>query len=602
MTAYARFTFPGLRYIQSGTVSLGHGTTPTGFRVTVAPQDPGEVIDQGTFALEYNDERLEFTGCRVDRARFSMNRSGQLIELTILDRRWKWGMAYTEGPDTFGRISGEYNVRNEDGTIKRKVGGDPAKAIEVSERTPQQLAELLLMAAGETVAPGSLAALPADVRPYVSWDSANPMQELERLCEALGCRVVLNPLDNLVHIHKVNQGRLLPVNWLVSYGGGASFNDSPDQVDVLTAPILWQYDLLLRAVGLDIDGLWKPIDELSYKPEGGWVDLDLFSNGGEFDDLVKRNLALRTVYRAYEVLPFNANTGTAPIELRLPGANASINVNSREQIILTSNQVATEIFDGIKHPRPNMVYGIWYMGDDAQAENSVEHIEYLPDESLTADPEVDEKARMIVQTSFSLDAERGLVMFSEPVYAESESTGDFEAATLRLRTGFYVRNEETAGMVRFRRFRKITNAANPYSLDLRHDEIKPTVLYKFSGRDFVEDDVIRNEIETDLEIEHYLDEAVARFGAANIPQSAEYGGWRFDIALDGAIQAITWTLNANGGPPTTYVDRNHDSGRSGMPYKTLRAYQKMADWERNAASTQWRAEQDRLLSRAQLES
>lgn len=581
---------------------MGHGTTPTGFRLVVAPQPAGSVIDQGTLGLEYNNERLEFPGCRVDRARFTFDRGGQLVELTIVDRRWKWGMAYTDGDLTFGRISGEYNIRREDGTIKKIVGGDPALAIEDSERTPQQLAELLLLSAGEIIAPGALAALPSDVRPYVLWDSSNPMRELESLAESLGCRVVLNPLDNLVRIHKLNQGNLLPATKIMRYGGGANFNDTPDQVDVVTAPIAWQYDLTLRAVGLDLDGQVKPIDDLSYKPEGGWIDLDLFSNGGEFDEAAKRNLALRTVYRWYEVLPYDAETGEPPLELTLPGANDSLVISSREQFILTARQAATEFFDGVKSPRPAMVYGVWYMGDDAQAENSIERIEYLPDEVLGSDPDVDPKARMIVQTPFTIDAERGLVMFSEPVYRESDETGDFLPATLKLRTSFYVRNQETGGVARLRRFRRITNAPNPYSIDLRHDEIKPTVIYTFTGENFQVDEVTRNEIETDLEIEHYLDEAVLEFGSTKVPQTAEYGGWRFDISLDGAIQSITWVLGAAGQDPQTIVDRCHDSGRSGTPYKTLRTYQRMADWERANAATEWRAEQDRLLARAQLES
>ena len=582
MTAYARPTFPGLRKIVSCSVTIGHGVIPTGFRLLVAPQPPGEVVEQGVFGLEYNNTRLEFPECRIDRAQFRFDLSGQLIDLTIVDRRWKWALAYNDGDKVFGRISGEYNIRREDGTIKKIEGGNPDLAVEDSERTPQQLAELLLKAAGEWLGTYQVNALPTDVRPYVAWDASNPMFELNRLCELLGCRVVLDHVDNTAKVVKLNQGRILPTGKITQYGAGANYNDTPEQVDVVTAPIAYQHDFELEPMAIELSGDLVPLDDVSYKPDDGWKDLDVYSNAGELDDAAKRNLANRSVYRIYRI--------KAPFTLPQFGQ-----VTRREQIVLLGQQVFKENIDGVRTPRAALVYGKWFIGDDAVADNSIEKFKYLPDESIDADPEQDEKALMVVTTGFRIDPERWLVIFSQPIYQENDD-GEFEPATLRLRTTCYIRDPKTGGIQRMRRARKITNAAKPYSLDLRHDEIKPTVWSKYSDS-FFPTEIFTNGAEIDREIEHYLDEAVLEFGSAKIPQSAEYGGWRFDLPLDGAIQAITWTLDAKGGAPTTQIDRCHDSGQSGLPYKTLNAYQKMARAERISAQQEFINTQIALLNR-----
>ena len=51
--------------------------------------------------------------------------------------------------------------------------------------------------------------LPNQARPRVDWVSANPARALATLCDALGCRVVLD-LDDAVSIRRVGVGAELP--------------------------------------------------------------------------------------------------------------------------------------------------------------------------------------------------------------------------------------------------------------------------------------------------------------------------------------------------------------------------------------------------------
>lgn len=588
MTTYARPLYPGIAQIQSCTVTMGHGITPTGFQIVIVPQPSNTVIEQGTFRLEYNDQVLDFPECRIDQASFQFDEAGQLIQLTILDRRWKWALARVTSEQAFGRISGEYNIRREDGTIRAIEGGQAPVWAENTERTPQQLATLLLEAAGETGF--SVADLPNESRPYVNWDVSNPMAELADLCESLNCRVVLGPLDNRVKICRVNQGRLLPTDGLIRYGAQADYNATPDELCVITDYVRFQLDFELEAVGLDIDGSIKPIDELSYKPAGGWKDIDVYSNMGSLDDGVAiANLATRSVFRWYRVkVPFDA-----PIF----GA-----VEKREQVILLGAQVYTENFDGVKQSRDAMVYGSYFVGSDAEPLNSLNQVKYLPDDIVEERKADDERLKQIVRSGFSIDSERAIVRFSQPIWRQikdqDEANNDhWSPAFLRLRTSCYLRFSETGGIVRKQKFRKLSNATNPYTLDLRHDEVKPTVIAQYSNT-MEPIQGVENANEVDLEINHILSDAAARYSAPQIPQSGVYGGWRFDVNLDGAIQAISWSMSANGVDPITRIGRNQDNGITSVPYRLLRTHQKNAQVQRAKLADEWKRKQQNELARA----
>lgn len=585
----ANVSYPGIAQIQSATIRMGHGHTPDGFQLVLAPQPSNSPLEIGTLRLEYNNETLDFPDCRVDQASFSFDLSGNLIAMTILDRRWRW---------QFGRISGEYNIRREDGTIKTNPQAAPALAVENTERTPQQLAVLCLQAASEPIAPDAVAELPNDVRPYVNWDVDNPMASLAALAETLGCRIVLNPLDNLVRVRKVNVGAALPTENLMRFGSSADYFDSPDQIAVLMGYVRFQHDFELEAVGLDVDGNVKLIDDLSYAPADGWGSTDILSRFSSLDNEGPQNLAVRTVLRWYRV--------KVPFTLPVPNDLAQLlgPITSREQLSLLGSQVYKETIDGIKVARPAMVYGVWFRGEDAGPGNSATKMKYLPDDAVESLPADDARVAMIVNAGFSIDPETAVVKFSDVIWKKSDgvSAGGnelVEPATLRLRTSCYVRIPENGGVIRKQRFRTIRNTPQPVTLDLRHDEIRPTV-YAIYNNDFVVQEVRDNSSEIDLEVEHYLDEAFERYSAVRIPQDGLYGGFVFNVPLDGAIQSITWSLGANSAEgPTTRIERLHDSGgTSGIPYRLKREYQRTADANRRAALAEWRLKEEKALASA----
>jgi hypothetical protein len=174
------------------TVNLTHGTSPSVARLSLVPQAtlPSEF---GTLTLSFGSVSLELPGCRLDYGSVQRTTTGEISQVSILDRRWRW---------RFGQISGTYNIRRDDASLEQGQAG----AIS-SERTPQQLATLCLEAMAESQF--DVSDLPNDARPTVEWDREVPAQALAALCDQLGTQVVLQ-LDNRVALRRVGQGAELP--------------------------------------------------------------------------------------------------------------------------------------------------------------------------------------------------------------------------------------------------------------------------------------------------------------------------------------------------------------------------------------------------------
>src|SRR5579871_3314191 len=157
-------SFPGIDLVRSWSFTLSHGITPGVAHVEIAPQSdvPAEI---GTMTISFGDVELDFPGCVLDSAQVRRDRSGMVVHLAILDRRWAW---------RYGAVSGRYNLRQQDGTLDAST-----------EMAPQDLAALLLSAMGESNF--DVSGLPNLARPEVDWVYANPAQELAELAESLGC-------------------------------------------------------------------------------------------------------------------------------------------------------------------------------------------------------------------------------------------------------------------------------------------------------------------------------------------------------------------------------------------------------------------------------
>jgi hypothetical protein len=204
--------------------------------------------------------------------------------LPIQDRRWKW---------RFAHISGSYNIRRPDGSYLR-------------EKTPQELAALLLVEMGETGY--DVSRLPNNPRPERQWDDTPAAGELDRLCAELGCIVVLNPFLDRAEIWPVGIGATLPTGPTQGATYAPVKLATPSNIRVDAGDTWFQDTFACEAVGLDTDGTWKPIAELSYAaangfwgwPPGGFPHItSTYTLHGR--TLQARHLAEATVFRCYRI-------------------------------------------------------------------------------------------------------------------------------------------------------------------------------------------------------------------------------------------------------------------------------------------------------------
>jgi len=541
-------SFPGIAQIVSARYTRSHGITPGVCTIEMAPQI-GFTDIIGDLAFIYGPISVVFPDCRIDQQSIRRTERNLIWSLNILDRRWRWN---------YGSISGTYNTRQDDGTI------DPTY-----QETPQQLATRLLKAMGE--ANFDVSQLPNNTFPFVQWEGEIPARALASLCDSLGCRVILTVADEVV-IVVAGQGDVLPEDLpLVTDSLTISAPITPDSLLLMCGKTRFQIDFALEAVGQDTDGTIKPIDQLSYTPPKGWAnevpdyfpgvtsDRDGFGN-------VPRDFARRTVWRWYQIRVDINNDGSEPFTVPDYGPDILPVEDVKQLLPLEDMQVLTAVnSDGVERSLPAVVYGVFFTGDIRVGNTPLGTIYYK---------------------GFSVDTERGIVQFADPVYALFSDTTK-QPAEITLRTACSVRTFDTFSWARYRvqyfadgKLVKLGPADIPQRgpLDtgprvLAHDEIiyQVTGLYDQFGSGGLSG-FRSNQKDVLTEVNYYLS-AVGEEYNVKLPQEITYAGIRNDIDLDGAIQQITWTV----GPAfaTTRVSRNDEHDPYVAPYRARRIQEEL---------------------------
>jgi hypothetical protein len=492
--------YPNIAKPIGGSYTLSHGINPGSIVISFAPQQQ-KIPEYGDVTIRYASTQMTFPDCKLVAPLSQLNDAGQIISVTILDRRWQW---------RFGHISGKYNIRKQDGDV------DTA-----TEKTPQELAELLFQAMGEPT--GDATALPNDSRPEVDWDFDNPAQELAELCENLGCRIVLNT-NNKVHIRRRGVGQPLPDNGKqISVDYGIDAGVRPSQLMLVGGPVKYQTRFSLEAVGLTADGQYLPLDELPYKPAGGWeVDFPpLFGAVLEQHGKEAHQLAQRSVYRAYRI------KGTAPgggfVFRHGPITNASF------EDVVPIEDVLVETSTGpnnVPVPKPAKVVG-----------------EFWKDESLQLDENTGgETDPNQYNKSFSVRGEEGLVEFSDPVIRIDNDK--IYPARLFVECAHSLRFSDDRRIYRYTRDRRLPGLQfTTAPMIINVDEATLTIVQKYNAQN-QPTNVVTNEQQIGSEADQILAERVAEFQQ---PESVEleYAGL-IDISPDGAIQQVGWKFGESG--------------------------------------------------------
>lgn len=547
-------SFPGILQMLDASISIEHGISPGVATLTIVPQD-GLATEVGTLIFSFGGASLQFPNCKVDQASFERNAQGDVWRLSLLDRRWRW---------RFGQISGTYNARQDNFSLQRGEHG----SID-TERTPQQLAVLCLEAMGEAYF--DVSHLPNESRPSVEWDCEVPAEALAALCDSLGCRIVLE-LDGRVAIRRTGVGAVLDLTGALE--GGAVFNppEMPDAIAVACGPSRYQVDFRLEAVGIeaaDSQGAETllPIDELSYKPTGGWsrADVPFFHQV----DAAFKPLAQKSVFRYYRI--------RTPLEIPGYDGPEGSQVGCLEQILpIEDEQIEQAVENAQAANVPASVFGVWYpQGDDVA--NSAPSLTPAPSPAEGAPP-----ADSVYQGAYAIDTARGLVIFNEPVYrnTHSSATGGvgYEVvvgpAELVLRAACRVKHPATSALARHVRTRATGSLLGTSARYVRHEEIVLAHTPRYS-ESYTLLDVATNVANVNQAADDFLDVAQQEY-QSTFPQTVRYPGI-VPVVLDGAIQQVSFHVGRSGA--TTTVARHNERSRMAMTHGQRRRIERQRDAE-----------------------
>ena len=368
----AQVSYPGIGQYESAEITDVTGVQPAVATIRVLAEY-GLPSPNGDLSFYYQANAVTFKNCHIDDISFEEGTGGYVMNVRILDERWAW---------KFASITGKYNFRLPNNWV------DPNH-----EMNPQDLAIMCFQALG--VAVFDVSALPLDARPEVDWVSANPAEELDKICKDLGCIIVPIRSTGGWSIQFKGQGSNLPDGLPFNdWGQGVDPQETPDYIKIVTAPFRFQVQLPLGPVGKDLVAflpgptgtsnpqniVWKPLGQLSYLPKPGLSPSYGLKPFGYFSDVsISRflladgtrvsyqELAQQSIFRSWRVEFAHESGSTRSVNfgnkknpqyrwgMAIPGIPYPV---CMEQIILTDElvDVWTDAF-GQQHTRPAYIQG-----------------------------------------------------------------------------------------------------------------------------------------------------------------------------------------------------------------------------------------------------
>jgi hypothetical protein len=331
----------------------------------------------------------------------------------ILDRRERWRRSQT--------VHGEYN------TLRLN------SRREANTKNMQQLAQLLFTAMGE---PGAdVSVLPTNVYPPVYWDHVPALDAARELLEPLGYSVTLGYGNESVKVVRLGAStQAIPTTDKFVGTDALDPKESPRYIRNVFEPTIMQARFLLQAVGVEDDGTWAPIEELSYTPTGGWgtvapetaIDQDQVLT--EAQERAARGY-IRRVYQVKGFIEVGQNWAARTSSWELPDGTGEL--SGLQDVLPLQNRLleAWEVRPGMSYV-PFRIYGRRTASDpdrlavfDLEAAETTQPYELLPERSAW------------------LDGENGLVIFDNPIYLFEG--GLYKPAELVLECTFTITDQTT---------------------------------------------------------------------------------------------------------------------------------------------------------------
>lgn len=502
--------FTGINAVKSVIVPRMLGIFPASIILTCLPQD-GQIPGSGTLAIGHGTDVITFPDIKVDFASMRLSTRGHVMVLKLLDRRWRW---------RFARISGRYNVRLADGTI------DPD-----TQKTPQELAALLFQSMYEIGF--DVTQLPNGGYPEVDWVRDRADVIIHQLCEDRGCDIALG-LDNAARIVRMSIGADLPLDGdVMSPSITADAPEGPDILAVVCGETQYESRLKTKAIGLDTDGAVKAVNDLSYKPAGGWTGIadenffEQMREEGKTDDEIA--LAKKTVFRWYLV------DTQADESLDVPDYGSLDDINQ----ILPLNDFLLDTYtvtNGSKKANKRYeVYGKFIVLTDPPEDDTDDEIREYDGAS-------------------ELDKLNGILQFPRRMVKYSDANGTLEAAEIYLQTSYGVRETDTRQQDRYIVERQLTSGSELQEA-VRIEEIALAIRAEYDSDFATVTGTTSNRDDVDDQTAEILDALQNRY-SYGIYGSITYRGIKL-LETDGAIRQVVWYVSDQSGARTV-ASRNSE--------------------------------------------
>lgn len=519
MTLTPYFQFGSISAVESANFPLSRGVSPSVCTISILP---GVELDRVPRTMTFGDgvRSVSFSQCVIVDVSPQIDRSGFMsLTVSIHDRRWKW---------RFGQISGTYNVRR------------AGRLVESTEQSPRELAKLCFAAMGEKKF--DISRMPNDTNPYVDWDLERPDAALDQLCQAVNAHVVLRS-DDVAAIYPDGFGTDLPKIPSSSLSEAFEFGVIPGAVGITTSPFAWQFDFKLEPVGLDTDGSIVPIQQLSFTPktEHGWYD----SNPPEFAGLKQgvRKLAQATVFKWYRIVPPSGKMPIANMEIESIKQFLPLLENQLEYAKLSVEERAlsnkVRMLDSDRTRLPAQVFGVFYDEEGTGSDN----VEEFAINTI-------KQPKLIFGKSFSIDNQRGLVKFADPVIRYNPRSGtlgkdgkrqqELVNPDIRLRTATNFRHPDSGAAYRWHRKVAINGGLDKTIIAWEaREDITPQWRV-----DRVKGTAINNITEVERQLNYYLSFAQKRHEPKR-PASGSYP-WLVPYSPDGRIAQVIYEIDSEG--------------------------------------------------------
>lgn len=566
MTPQGVFLYNGIAADGACSITRSAGTTPGTIAMSFILAAPIEQF--GTVEILYGSRYVRLSDCRVVKTSVSGG-AGRMRQAVIQDRRWRW----------------EYATLELDRWITRR-----------------ELAKTCFQVLGESLV--DVSAVPEDTL-QASYECESAATVLNTILADVGLQVAPT-WDDKFRIVAIGNGVPAPTDDPRVSDATISNEKTviPEVVCVTGSEIAFQRDLLLEPVGYEKEGDERtvPIDELSYKPTGGWMKCRFGSTGFREVDVKHRQLAQSTIMKVFRIvadkypLPglqaFRDTVSANSSELESVGYGGDLkyiekvfSLDAIERILPLNNY---QISFGAYHPvppnyrsAPPMVIGWFYRGRSKARNNrlwSTFTLEFIKNSinfrnanghpwfGSTKDihdtfPELiyggglEDASKPGDNRSFNVDEKKGLVVFQEPVYWVEPDTSVSPPGRVAknklppliyLRTSFPIRDITTGAPLRQKYFFKIQNGARGIARTIVDENMDFEYWLDSNGEQSDSTEAFASRAM------FYVNREILRHGisqSASIPMK----GFVFDYNVDGAIRSITIS-KSDGGECTTQID------------------------------------------------